>query len=122
MATLDEFLRHQVAVRRWTYAELARRSGLPRSTVHKLATTRLRRAPEPHTLERLAIGLGLPFEQLQALAAESLGFTLTHESRTDPEISLITASLERLSPEDRQHVLALVSSLLAQERNRPRSA
>jgi transcriptional regulator with XRE-family HTH domain len=112
MSTLDEFLRTEVSRRDWSYAELARRSGLPRSTVHKLATQSLRRTPEHRTLSLLAHGLGASEAQVQAMAAESLGYTLVRAARADPQISVIAASLERLSPEDRRHVEALVTSLL----------
>lgn len=112
MPTLDEFIRREVASRGWTYAELARRTRLPRSSVHKLATHRLRRTPEPRTLEALARGLDVPVAEIQARAAESLGFALTIENGPGPDASVITASIERLSAEDRRHVLALVASLL----------
>src|ERR1700722_17748510 len=47
--------------RGWSYGVVARRGGLPRSTVYTLATTRnLPRPPRPATIDALARGLDVP--------------------------------------------------------------
>jgi len=97
-----------------SYAEVSRRGGLPRSTVHHLATHGVSgRLPKPLTLEHLATGLDLPLEVVRAAAASSAGFVLASEPSGDPEVEVLVASLSRLSPSDREHVAALVRSLLA---------
>ena len=53
---------------------VARRGGLPRSTVYTLAMTRnLVRPPRPATLDGLAQGLDVPVSAVRAAAAESTG-------------------------------------------------
>jgi transcriptional regulator with XRE-family HTH domain len=110
--------------RGWSYGEVARRSGLPRSTVYTLATTRnLVRPPRPATINALATGLDVPVSAVRAAAAESTGMHYYDEPPAEPrrgvprdqERELLIASIDELSAEDRRHVAALVESL----RNRP---
>jgi transcriptional regulator with XRE-family HTH domain len=109
-----------MAERHWSYADIARRGELPRSTVHDLATNDRagHRPPHPRTLQRLAAGLDLPVEQVRAAAAEAAGLSVWHESADDPriaddpQIEVLVAALNRLTPDQRRHVAALVHSLL----------
>jgi transcriptional regulator with XRE-family HTH domain len=88
----------------WSYGEAARRGGIPRSTVHHLATTeRLVRMPQPATLEGLARALDLPLDAIRRAGAAV---------SPDPEVDVLIASLQKLSVDDRRHVAALVESLL----------
>ncbi|GHH83300.1 hypothetical protein GCM10018781_70110 [Kitasatospora indigofera] len=114
---LQRMMRRQLDAQGWSYGDVARRGGLPRSTVHHLATAeRLVRMPQPATLERLAAGLELPLETVRRAAAETCGIYLYAEGEpgasTDPEVATLIASLQQLSAADRQHVAALVDSLL----------
>ena len=96
-----------------SYGEIARRGGLPRSTVYHLASShRPVRVPNPRTLERLAVGLEVPEHVVRAAAAAAAGFTLDEQPADDPEIEVLVASLARLSPQDRRHISALVRSML----------
>jgi len=104
--------------RGWSYGEVARRGGLPRSTVYTLATTRnLVRPPRPATIDALAKGLDVPVSAVRAAAAESTGLHYYDDTSTgqepagDQERELLIASIDELSPEDRRHVAALVESL-----------
>jgi hypothetical protein len=97
---------------------VARRGGLPRSTVYTLAMTRnLARPPRPATLDGLAKGLGVPVSAVRAAAAESTGLhyyeqvPVPREHPGDRERELLIASIDELTPEDRRHVAALVESL-----------
>src|ERR1700722_3690023 len=110
--------------RGWPSGEAPRRSGLPRSTVYTLATTRnLVRPPRPATINGLAKGLEVPASAVRPPAAESTGMHYYDEPPADPqrgvpgdqERELLIASIAELSAEDRRHVAALVESL----RNRP---
>jgi len=98
---------------RRSYGEVARLGGLPRSTVHHLATHRRAGLPNPATLERLAVGLDLPLNVVRAAAAAAAGLILDTAASDNPDIEVLVASLARLSPEDRRHVAALVRSMLA---------
>jgi transcriptional regulator with XRE-family HTH domain len=121
---LQRLMAARLQERGWSYGEVARRSGLPRSTVYTLATTRnLVRPPRPATINGLAKGLDVPVSAVRAAAAESTGMHYYDEPRAesgsgdhgDQERELLIASIDELSPEDRRHVAALVESL----RNRP---
>jgi transcriptional regulator with XRE-family HTH domain len=102
----------------WSYGEVARRGGMPRSTIYTLATTRnLTRPPRPATIDALAKGLEVPVAAVRAAAAEATGmhyydeFTDDREHPGDPEREILIASIDELTPEDRRHVAALVESL-----------
>jgi len=114
MDALRRLIRARMQELHRSYGDVARRGGLPRSTVHHLATHGLSgRLPRPLTLEHLATGLDLPLEVVRAAAASAAGFVLASQPSGDPEIEVLVASLSRLSPSDREHVAALVRSLLA---------
>src|ERR1700729_4006622 len=71
---LQRLIAARLQERGWSYGEVARRSGLPRSTVYTLATTRnLVRPPRPATINGLAKGLDVPVSAVRTAAAESTG-------------------------------------------------
>jgi transcriptional regulator with XRE-family HTH domain len=115
---LQRLIQERLRERSWSYGEVARRGGLPRSTVYTLATTRnLVRPPRPATIDALAKGLDVPVSAVRAAAAESTGLhyydeaTAGQDHSGDRERELLIASIDELSPEDRRHVAALVESL-----------
>jgi transcriptional regulator with XRE-family HTH domain len=115
---LQRLIQERLRERGWSYGEVARRGGLPRSTVYTLATTRnLVRPPRPATIDALAKGLEVPVSAVRAAAAESTGLHYYDEAPAGPEDSrdrerqLLIASIDELTPEDRRHVAALVESL-----------
>ncbi|MEV0962164.1 helix-turn-helix transcriptional regulator [Streptomyces sp. NPDC049910] len=114
---LRELVKSRLEQRGWSYGDVARRGGVPRSTVHHLATAeRVTRMPQQATLEGLARGLELPLEAVRRAAAEACGIHLYFEeppgATADPEVATLIASVRRLTPDDRRHVTALVESLL----------
>ena len=115
---LQRLIHQRLRERKWSYGEVARRGGLPRSTVYTLATTRnLGRPPRPATIDALAKGLDVPVSAVRAAAAESTGLHYYDEVPAGPqqpadrERELLIASIDELTPEDRRHVAALVESL-----------
>lgn len=115
---LQRLIQERLRDRGWSYGAVARRGGLPRSTVYTLATTRnLVRPPRPATIDALARGLDVPVSVVRAAAAESTGLHYYDETPAgrqdadDRERELLIASIDELSPEDRRHVAALVESL-----------
>jgi transcriptional regulator with XRE-family HTH domain len=115
---LQRLIRERLRDRGWSYGVVARRGGLPRSTVYTLATTRnLARPPRPATIDGLARGLDVPVSVVRTAAAESTGLhyydepAAGHEDPDDRERELLIASIDELSPDDRRHVAALVESL-----------
>ena len=123
---LQRLIQQRLRERGWSYREVARRGGLPHSTVHTLAATRnLARPPRPATIDALAKGLDVPVSAVRAAAAESTGLHYYEEpasSRQDPddqERELLIASIDELTPEDRRHVAALVESLRNRASQKP---
>lgn len=113
MNALQQLIHARMTELHRSYGEIARRGGLPRSTVYHLASNnRPVRVPNPHTLERLAVGLEVPEQVVRAAAAAAAGFVLDEQLADDPEIEVLVASLAKLSPEERRHVSALVRSML----------
>ena len=118
MNPLQRLIQQRLRERAWSYGEVARRGGLPRSTLYTLATTRnLVRPPRPATIDALAKGLDVPVSAVRAAAAESTGLHYYDDAQAgreqpgDRERELLIASIDELSPEDRRHVAALVESL-----------
>ena len=71
---LQRLIRQRLDERGWSYGDVAKRGGLPRSTVYTLATNRnLARPPRPVTLNGLAWGLDLPVSVVRSAAAASTG-------------------------------------------------
>ncbi|HEX2743558.1 MAG TPA: helix-turn-helix transcriptional regulator [Streptosporangiaceae bacterium] len=113
---LQRLIQQRLRERGWSYGEVAKRGGMPRSTLYTLATTRnLSRPPRPATIDALAVGLDVPVSAVRAAAAESTGLHYYDDVPTGPggdqERELLIASIDELTPEDRRHVAALVESL-----------
>ena len=115
---LQRLILQRLRERAWSYGEVARRGGLPRSTVYTLATTRnLARPPRPATIDALAKGLEVPVSVVRSAAAESTGLHYYDELPAEQEQpgdrarDLLIASIDELTAEDRRHVAALVESL-----------
>jgi transcriptional regulator with XRE-family HTH domain len=115
---LQRLIQQRLREQGWSYGDVARRGGLPRSTVYTLAATRnLARPPRPATIDALAKGLDVPVSAVRAVAAESTGLHYyddvpsEREHPGDPERELLIASIDELTPEERRHVAALVESL-----------
>jgi transcriptional regulator with XRE-family HTH domain len=127
MNPLQRLIQQCLRERGWSYGDVARRGGLPRSTLYTLSTTRnLVRPPRPATIDALARGLDVPVSVVRAAAAESVGLHYYDGTTAEPgpagdqERDLLIASIDELSPEDRRHVAALVQSL--REKGAPGSA
>lgn len=106
-------MRMRLKEKRWSYADVARRGGLSKSTVHHFATAEKQsRMPHLATLRGLASGLDLPLDLVRRAAAKSCGIYV-YDPTPEPEVDVLIASVQQLSAQDRQHVAALVESLLA---------
>src|ERR1700733_8770453 len=115
---LQRLIQQRLREQGWSYGTVARRGGMPRSTVYTLAMTRnLVRPPRPATIDALAQGLDVPVSAVRAAAAESTGLHYYDDVPAGPgqpgdqERELLIASIDELTPEDRRHVAALVESL-----------
>lgn len=114
--TLQEMIKNKLDQKGWSYSDVARRGGISRSTVHHLATSaKLAQMPQQTTLEGLARGLGIPVAPVLRAAAEAAGVNVYFENApeiADPEVEILIASVQKLSPTARRHVAVLVESLL----------
>src|SRR5271156_5564347 len=115
---LQRLIQQRLRERGWSYGEVAKRGGLPRSTIYTLAITRnLTRPPRPAPIDALATSLDVPVSAVRAAAAESTGLHYYDDTPSGPEQpgdqerELLIASIDELTPEDRRHVAALVDSL-----------
>ncbi len=80
---MQRLIRQRLETQGWSYGDVAKRGGLPRSTVYTLATTRnLARPPRPATLNGLAWGFDLPVSVIRSAAAESTGLHYYDDDRT----------------------------------------
>lgn len=123
---LQRLIQQRLRERGWSYGEVARRGGLPRSTLYTLATTlNLARPPRPATIDALARGLDVPVSVVRAAAAEATGLHYYdppppgEPQPGDRERELLIASIDELSPEDRRRVAALVESLRRKAAGQP---
>jgi transcriptional regulator with XRE-family HTH domain len=126
---LQRLIRRRLRERGWSYAEVARRGRLPRSTLYTLATTpNLARPPRPATIKALAEGLDVPVSAVRAAAIESTGLyyyeqvPAGQQDQAGREAELLAARIDELIPEDRRHVAALVESLRTRPRRSRRTA
>jgi hypothetical protein len=72
----------------------------------------------PATIEHLARGLELDVALVRTVVADSLGLTVYDESAADADLTVLIASVEQLTIEERRHVSALIASLLEQRKQR----
>ena len=120
---LQHLIQQRLRERGWSYGEVARRGGLPRSTVYTLAMTRnLARPPRPATLDGLAKGLDVPVSAVRAAAAESTGLHYSRGPRRAagsrrPRAGAADRQHRRADPRRPRHVAALVDR---SARGRPR--
>lgn len=117
---LQRLIIDRMRERAWSYGAVARRAGMPRSTVHHLASTSSPgRPPRPDTLEALARGLDLPITLVRHSAAQAAGLHVDTVT-VDPDTAVLIASIEELTPDDRRHVAALIESLRSRAAAEPR--
>jgi transcriptional regulator with XRE-family HTH domain len=110
MNPLGLLVQRRLAERGWSYGDVARLGGLPKSTVYKLATTEhWTNAPQVETLDRLARGLGLPSNVVRKAASEAVGLTAVVEE--DPALGMLVGSIEALTSEQRAQITALVDAM-----------
>ena len=101
---LQRLIQQRLREQGWSYREVARRGGLPHSTIHTLATTRnLGRPPRPDTVDALARGLDVPVSVVRGAAAQATGMhyydetPAGHPGRHDHERELLIASIDELT-------------------------
>ncbi|WP_051966899.1 helix-turn-helix domain-containing protein [Kitasatospora mediocidica] len=82
------------------------------STVHKLATGKMTRAPEARVLRALAAGFGLPLPKVQRAAAEQwLQYTGSEMSGLPEDVRVILGHLEGMEPAELSRARAVIEAL-----------
>jgi transcriptional regulator with XRE-family HTH domain len=100
---LQRLIADRKTEKRWSYRDIARRGGLSRSTVHKLATADYEGIPRQETLAQLARGLGLPASTVREAALQSVR-TRTTRARTSQGREILLGHVEELSDDQVEHV------------------
>jgi transcriptional regulator with XRE-family HTH domain len=107
---LAELVRVRMTQEGWSLQDVADRGGIPKATVHALATRDLRQVPHPDTIVGLARGLGLSVSEVQSAIALAVGLAPADDD--DPLSRRIRLSLPDLTDDDREDIAALVASML----------
>ena len=102
-SALQRLIAERKAEKRWSYRDIARRGGMSRSTVHKLATAPYQGLPRHDTLAQLAKGLGLPVSAVQEVALRSVR-TRTIRTQTSRGRMILLGHAEGLTEEQIEHV------------------
>jgi len=103
MNGLARYLRSCLAERQLSAAELARRSGLGRSTIYVYLNGTRATAPDEATLQAFAKALRVPLADLRRAASLPTSATSKFE---------LPAEAARLTPKQRKAVLAVVAAML----------
>jgi transcriptional regulator with XRE-family HTH domain len=112
MNRLRSVIQQRLDERGWTRNHLADRSGVPRQTVYKLMRAEsLRALPADRTLAGLARGLDLPERMLRDAAAESIGIRIYDEPVSDPDMKVVIATMEKLTPARRRAIRKMVEAM-----------
>jgi transcriptional regulator with XRE-family HTH domain len=111
MNRLQRLVQERADERGWSLAHVATRSGLHRQTVYRLMREAAREMPAAKTLAGLAAGLDLPERMLREAAAESVGIRIYDEPVTDPDMKVVIATMETLSPRRRRAIRKMVEAM-----------
>lgn len=98
--------------RGWSQPELERRSGVPQRTISRIENaTKEGYVPMPHTLRSLAAALGVTVADLLSAAGYDVRERDQAVDLTDPLLSVSLAYADRLTPERKSIVIALIRDL-----------
>ena len=103
---LADWLNEQLKARNLSQGELARRSGVAKSVIHRLCAGKVVK-PDVSTYVAIAKGLGMP---LITVLRETGLEAPDHEF---PELEEIKHTLQRLTPEGRSIAMSLLQALLS---------
>jgi transcriptional regulator with XRE-family HTH domain len=80
-----------------SYDDVAKRGGLRRATIHRLATSPVRALPDPDTMIKLAAALDVSVDQVAVAALRAAGVPVTDRFTAGDVID----GLDRLTPAQR---------------------
>lgn len=94
-----------------SYGEIARRAGISKPYVYKLATQPITAVPRPATIAALARGLCTTERVIRQAALVSTHMLETTVELADPRLDAIVTSLEDLSERDLRVVERMIATL-----------
>lgn len=111
---LQRLIAERRAEKGWSYADLANRGKMSRSTVYKLATQELDGMPRSTTIEALAHGLGLPVRVVRDAAVQAARMGTYTDDLSEWEQVIVGHSRD-LTVDQRRQVMRLVEAMLGEE-------
>jgi hypothetical protein len=105
---------------RWTtYDDLAKKTGLPKSTVHQLARATDRADTLPREmLDALASGLGLPVRDVLDAHLADMGLVAIRDEEQLPETVIIAEAMREMTEDQRRRYVAMALQLSEEFRRR----
>lgn len=116
---LGDLVRLRQTEQGWSYQDIATRSGLSKAKVGQFARAAQPHMPRAETLRRLAVGLQLPLNVVQAAAMVSAGIDETGEGGVQQRVALVVAHLRDMPASDLELVEHLVGALVAHRAKYP---
>jgi transcriptional regulator with XRE-family HTH domain len=111
MTRLETIVRDRMAALDLSFERLASLTGIPRSTLHKLASGQTVRPRDSGTFDRLGKALRVSPALLREAAADAAGLHV-YSTAIDDDTRVLMGSIEQLTPEQRAQVEALVEAML----------
>lgn len=112
MNALSDLIKRAMSDQHLSLNDVARESGLSRSTIAALRNPRAeRQIPRAETLEALAKGLHVEVEDLRNAAAKAAGYAMT--SGQDEELTYWIAAGRALTEEQREKLLTMARTFFA---------
>ncbi|MEU4155679.1 helix-turn-helix transcriptional regulator [Actinoplanes sp. NPDC026670] len=99
-----------------SYADIAKRGGLPKATVGQYVAKPLTAMPKPESLQKLAAGMRADITTVTRAAQQAAGYHVA-EVDTPDGTRILISHFEQLSPDQQASVSALVEHLLKQHRD-----
>ena len=98
-----------------SYGDIAKRAGISKPYVYKLATQPVTAIPRPRTIAALARGLGTTERVIRQAALVSTHMQTANVEVPDPRLEGIVASLDELSDRDLRVVEQMIETLRRDE-------
>lgn len=108
--TLAELIRQHQDRTGDSYAVIARRAGLSKAKIGQLAQPDGHHMPRVDTLEKVAVGLGLPLRIIQQAALTTAGIA-PESYDNEQKIDHLVAVLRELPPEDLETATMVVQAM-----------
>lgn len=94
-----------------SYGQIAKRAGISKPYIYKLATQPVTAIPRPATIAALARGLRTTERAIRLAALVSTNMNLVAVENADPRVESIVASLEELDSRDLRVIEQMIATL-----------